>query len=112
MNGSQAPELTQEQARVLQKLLQAGFQFASIEHVARHIVVEKGGFIALLDPAEGNLKLFSQVGYRMGEEIGMLVEQNGNLAFVWKKQAMAATPELLASYERVKVELAQILKDE
>jgi hypothetical protein len=110
MNENQAPELTQGQARILQKLLQAGFEFASIEHVARHIVMEKEGFIALLDPADGQLRVFGQLGYRVGDGIGMLIEQGGRQAFVWKKESMEATPEILTSYARVRGELAEILK--
>jgi len=109
MNVNQAPELTQGQARILQKLLKAGFQFAAIEHVARHIVMEKDGFIALLDPADGQLHVFGQMGYRVGDGIGMLIEQGARRAFVWKKESVEATPELLSAYRRVKNELEQIL---
>lgn len=109
MNEYQKPDLTQGQARVLQRLLQAGFQFASIEHVARHIIVEKAGFIALLDPAGGGLRLFGQIGYRVGDGIGMLIEQRDRPAFVWKKQEVEATPDLLADYRRVRAELKEIL---
>jgi hypothetical protein len=101
--------LTQGQARVLQKLLQAGFEFASIEHVARHIVIEKEGFIALLDPAHGHLRIFGQMGYRIGDGIGMLVEQGGRQSFVWKKESVEATPELLAAYARAREELTVML---
>ena len=110
MNEYQKSDLTQGQARVLQRLLQAGFQFANIEHVARHIIVEKAGFIALLDPAGGELKLFGQLGYRVGDGIGMLVERGGKSIFVWKKQEVEATPDLLTVYERVRTELKEILE--
>ena len=107
----QMPELAQAQIKALEKLLRAGFQFATLEHITRHLVIEKSGFIALLDPSEGKLKLFGQVGYRVGGGIGMLIEQRARPAFVWKKQAVAATPELLSAYARVKSELAAILED-
>ena len=107
----QLPDLTQAQIKVLEKLLKAGFEFTTMEHITRHLVIEKSGFISLLDPAEGKLKLFGQVGYRVGNGIGMLIEQNARPAFVWKKQAVAATPELLSEYARVKTELAAILED-
>lgn len=106
----QSPELTQGQIKALEKLFQAGFQFTSLEHITRHLVIEKSGFIALLDPTEGKLTLFGQVGYRVGDGIGMLIEQHARPAFVWKKQEVAATPELLAAYQRVKAELAELLK--
>jgi hypothetical protein len=107
----QPPDFTQAQMNVLDKLLKAGFEFTTLEHITRHLVIEKRGFIALLDPAEGKLKLFGQVGYRVGGGIGMLIEQNARLAFVWKKQAVLATPEHLSEYARVKTELAAILED-
>ena|SRR5579863_1375047 len=106
----QSPELTQGQIKVLEKLLEAGFQFASLEHITRHLVIEKSGFIALLDPTAGQLRIFGQMGYRMGEGIGMLIEQRAHPAFVWKKQAVEATPELLSAYARIKTELEELLK--
>jgi hypothetical protein len=109
MDDPKSLELTTEQIGKLQKLLNAGFQFTVIEHVTRQLAVEKNGFIALLDPADGKLKLFGQIGYRIGEGIGMLVEHSGKPAFVWKKQEVEATPDLLATYQRVKAELTEIL---
>ncbi|HEV2232052.1 MAG TPA: hypothetical protein VGV68_01460 [Terriglobia bacterium] len=108
----QSPELTQGQIKALEKLFDAGFQFTSLEHITRHLVIEKSGFIALLDPTEGKLRLFGQVGYRVGDGIGMLIEQRARPAFVWKKQSVAATPQLLTAYQRVKAELAELLKIE
>lgn len=109
MIDQQFSELTPSQIRVFQKLLDAGFQFASMERITRQVVVEKDRFVALLDPAEGKLKLFGQIGYRLGDGIGMLVEQGGQHSFVWKKQSIPATPVLLSGYSRVKKELAEIL---
>jgi hypothetical protein len=111
MTEPQSLELSPAQIRTLQQLLDAGFQFVTLERITRHVVVEKGGFVALLDPVEGKLRLFGQIGYRVGDGIGVLVDQRGEQAFVWKKHAVAATPELLADYSRVKDELAEILQD-
>jgi len=107
----QSPELTPAQIKILEKLLKAGFEFTTLEHITRHLVIEKSGFIALLDPTEGKLRLFGQVGYRVGGGIGMLIEQNARPAFVWKKQVVLATPEHLSEYARVKTELAGILEN-
>jgi hypothetical protein len=112
MTETQSPELTAAQIRTLQNLLTAGFQFTTIERITRHLAVEKSGFIALLDPAGGKLQLFGQVGYRLGAGIGMLIEQRGTPVFMWKKEAVSATPELLAAYARVKDELAEILREQ
>jgi hypothetical protein len=102
--------LTPNQIAVLEGLLRAGFTFASFEKYARFIGVEKERFVALLDPGEGQLRLFSQVGYRIDDEIGMLVERREGKAFVCHDRAVAATPELLSAYERFREELNSLLR--
>ncbi len=103
-------ELTPTQVATLEQFLRAGFTFVTLERYARYLGVEKNGFIALLDPVGGKLTVFSQVGYRMGDGIGMLVERGEGKAFVWKDHVIAATPELLAAYDRFKTELGEHLR--
>jgi len=43
-----------------------GLELAS-ERYARYLGVEKEGFVALLETAEGKVKLFGQVGYHVRE---------------------------------------------
>ncbi len=109
MTGGPPFELTRDEVAVLEKLWRAGFKFVTLEHVERYLGVEKNGFVALLDPAGGKLKVFGQVGYRMGNGIGVLVERGGGKAFVRKSEGVAASPELLAAYERFKTELSALL---
>jgi hypothetical protein len=109
MAESKSLELTPGQIATLQKLLEAGYQFTAVEHVTRQVAVEKNGFIALLDPANGKLKLFGQIGYRIGAGIGMLIERGSHSAFVWKKQEVRASSDLLDAYLRLKNELVEIL---
>ena len=104
------PSFTPTQVATLERFLSAGFTFVTMERYARYLGAEKDGFIALLDPSGGGIKLFSQLGYRIGEGIGMLVERGAGKAFVWKEQAVAATPELLAAYDRFKGELEELLR--
>ena len=111
MTEPQSLELTPAQIKALEELSKAGFQFVTMERITRHLVVEKEGFIALLDPGDGKLRLFGQIGYRVRDGIGVLVEQGPKKAFVWKKNSVAATPDLLAVCSRVKKELAEILQD-
>lgn len=101
--------LTPAQVATLERFLRAGFTFVTLERYARYLGVEKDGFIALLDATSGGIKLFSQVGYRMGDGIGMLVERGEGKAFVWKDHVIAATPELLVVYDRIKSELGELL---
>jgi hypothetical protein len=112
MTGGPPFELTRDQVAVLEKLLRAGFKFVTLEHVERYLGAEKNGFVALLDPSGGKFKVFGQVGYRMGNGIGVLVEGGAGKAFVRKREVVAASPELLATYERFKTELSVLLKRE
>jgi hypothetical protein len=102
-------ELNPAQIAVLQNMLKAGFEFVTLEHVARYLPVQKNGFITLLDPSGGKLAIYGQPGYRIGEGVGMLVEKREGRAFVWKNQAVPATQELLAAYERFKSDLEALL---
>lgn len=102
-------ELTPAQIGKLEQILNAGFRFVTIERAERYLGVERGGFVALLEPAEGELKLFGQVGYLMGEGIGMLVERREGKCFVWHDRTLSATSEMVAGYEKFKKELKAIL---
>lgn len=103
-------ELSPEQIATLQRLLKAGFEFVQLEHVQRYLPVQKNGFVALLDPAGAKLGIFGQIGYRMGEGVGMLIESRGSKSFVWKKQSVAATPALLETYSAFRKELEELLQ--
>lgn len=104
-------DLSPAQTSALERLLKAGFSFVTIPRVERYLAAEKGGFVALLDPSEGKLRVFGQVGYRMGEGIGMLIEKGREKAFIWKQEVVPASPELLAAYERVKAEVQRLLDE-
>ena len=103
-------ELSPAQIAILERLTAAGFKFVTLPHVERYLGVEKEGFVALLEPAEGQLRVFGQVGRRMGEGMGMLVGREGWQAFVWHQEEVAATPELLAGYNRFRSELKVLLE--
>jgi hypothetical protein len=106
------PNLTPGQVKVLERLLRSDFRFLTIERYERYLAVEKNGFVALLDPAGGRFTLYSQIGYRIGEGIGMLVEGPSGKAFVWHQEAVPASSELLAAYERIRRELNDLLNPE
>jgi len=102
-------ELTPAQISMLERILNAGFRFVTVERAERYLGVEREGFVALLEPADGRIKLFGQVGYLMSSGIGMLVEGRGGKCFVWHDQSLRATPEMLAGYEKFKKELKEIV---
>jgi len=109
---AQQRELNPEQVAVLQSFLKAGFHFVTFERYARYLGVERDGFVALLETGAGSIKQFGQVGYHVGEGIAMLVERAEGKAFVWKGETVAATPELLAGYQRFRVDLERLLNRE
>ena len=104
------PGLTKGQVAVLERILRAGYRFVTFERFARYLAVEKDGFVALLDTSECQVSILGQVGYRMGEGIAMFVERATGAAFIWKNESMAAIPELVERYERVKTELPRLLE--
>lgn len=105
------PALTSAQVARLESLLKAGFRFVTFEQFARHPAVEKEGFVALLDLSGEKVRQFGSVGYQLGNGIGVLADRPGGKAFIWKNQLLEATPALLASYARVKKELAEQLEE-
>lgn len=84
----------------------------TLERVERYLGVERDGFVALLDPSPEGLRVFSQVGYRLGEGIGMLVERETGKVFVWHDQEVPASAELLDGYRRFRGELERLLGEE
>lgn len=105
-------ELTPAQFSTLEKILNAGFKFVTVERAERYLGVERDGFVTLLEPADGRIRLFGQAGYLMSAGIGMLVERREGKCFVWHDQSMPATPEMLGRYEKFKKELQKILEGE
>ena len=103
--------LAPAQVSCLERLLKAGFQFITFEQFARYPAVKKDRFVTLLDISHGRVRLFGNIGYHLGSGIGVLLERSGVKSFVWKNESVAATPELLAEYERVKRELDDLLRE-
>ncbi len=103
--------LAPAQVSCLERLLKAGFQFITFEQFARYPAVEKDRFVALLDISRGRVQMFGTIGYHLGSGIGVLLERSGVKSFVWKNETLLATPELLAAYESVKIELADLLRE-
>lgn len=92
-------------------MLQAGFHFVTQERYGRYFGVERDGFVALIDPGDGNLRMFGQAGYLMGDGIGMLVERRGGKAFVWHQDSVPAPPELIDRYQRFRTEIEDLLRE-
>ena len=95
----------------LQRLYMAGFELQTFERFPQAIGVIKDGYIAFLIPGgpEG-LQILGNVGRRMGESLGPLVERSGRQVFVHKEEIIEATPEMIDALTAFKAELKSHLR--
>jgi hypothetical protein len=95
----------------LQRLYLAGFELQTFERFPQAIGVIKDGYIAFLIPGgpEG-LQILGNVGRRMGESLGPLVERAGRQVFLHKEEIIEATPELIQGLSAFKDELKSHLR--
>jgi hypothetical protein len=73
--------------------------------------VEKGGFAAPLEPIAGGFRIFGQIGYRMGDSMGMLMERGDRQVFVYHETVVDATPEMLEACQHFRAELQALLEE-
>jgi hypothetical protein len=95
----------------LQRLYMAGFELQTFERFPQAIGVTKNGYIAFLIPGgpEG-LQILGNVGRRMGESLGPLVERNDRAVFLHKQEIIEATSEMIAELNAFKSELKSLLR--
>src|SRR6266704_2024612 len=94
----------------LQKLYMAGFELETFERFPKAIGVVRDNCIAFLVPGPEGLQILGNIGWRMGESLGPLVERNGRKVFVHKQEMIEATPERISILERFKADLKAILR--
>ena len=58
------------------------------------------------------LQILGNVGWRMGESLGPLVERGGRKVFVHKQETLEATPERISALEAFKADLRRLLRGE
>jgi hypothetical protein len=95
----------------LQRLYMAGFELQTFERFPQAIGVMKNGYIAFLIPGgpEG-LQILGNVGRRMGESLGPLVERAGRQVFLHKDEIIEATPEMIEGLSAFKAEVKSHLR--
>jgi len=98
-----------DSASQLARLYQAGFDIQTLERFPRAVGVVRDNCIALLEATPEGLKLATTPGWRMGESIGVLVEQGGRQVFVHKSETVEATPERLETLRRFREDLEKLL---
>ena len=93
----------------LARLYQSGFDVQAFERFPRSVAVTRDNCVALLEATPDGLKISATPGWRMGESIGVLVEQGGRQVFVHKSETVEATPERLETLRRFREELENLL---
>jgi hypothetical protein len=94
----------------LQRLYLAGFELETFDRFPQAIGVLRDGCIAFLVPCPDGLQIMGNVGWRMGESLGPLVERAGRKVFVHKHEVLEATPERIDTLERFRTDLKALLR--
>src|SRR5215469_9037210 len=94
----------------LQRLYAAGFDLQTFDRFPKAIGVLRDNCIAFLVPGPDGLQILGNVGWRMGESLGPLVERKGHKLFIYKGETLEATPERIATLERFRNDLRVVLR--
>src|SRR5215813_12740541 len=100
-----------DSAEQLQRLYLAGFELETLDRFPKAIGVLRDGCIAFLVPGPDGLQILGNIGWRMGESLGPLVERAGRKVFVHKQEVLEATPERIQTLERFRRDLKDILQE-
>jgi len=96
-------------AQQLARLYAAGFSIEQLERFPRAVAVIRDECIALFEPSPEGLRPIGKSGWRMGEAIGVLLDQKGKHVFQAKHAILEATPERLAQVRSFEQDLSQLL---
>jgi hypothetical protein len=96
-------------AEQLQRIYLAGFELQTFDRYPKAVGVVRDGCIALLEATPAGLKMVGTPGWRMGEVMGVLVEEGGRQVFRAKSESVEATPESLEALRRFRAELEVLL---
>jgi hypothetical protein len=95
----------------LQRIYLAGFELETFERFPKAIGVVREGYVAFLVPGPDGLEILGNVGRRMGESLGPLVERGGRKVFVHKQEEIVATVEMIDALERFREDLKRLLQE-
>ena len=93
----------------LARLYEEGFEFQTFERYPKAVGVIREECIALVEATPQGLRMVGLPGWRMGEVMGVLVEQQGRPVFQAKSEVLEATPERLAKLREFRSALEQVL---
>ena len=95
----------------LQRLYLDGFELATFDRFPKAVGVLRDNCVAFLVPGPDGLQILGNVGWRMGESLGPLVERQGRKVFVYKGEIVEATPERIQTLDRFRRDLKAILNE-
>jgi hypothetical protein len=98
-----------DSAEQLQRLYLAGFELQTFDRFPKAIGVVRDNCIALLEATPAGLTMVGTPGWRLGEVMGVLVEEAGRQVFRAKSETVEATPERLEALRRFRAELEELL---
>ena len=96
-------------ASQLQRIYLAGFEIQTFDLYPKAVGVVRDGCIALLEATPEGLKMIGTPGWRMGEVMGVLVEEGSRQLFRAKQETVEATPERQQALRQFRAELENLL---
>ena len=99
-----------DSAEQLQRLYLEGFELQTFERYPKCVGVIRDNCVVLLVPGVDGLQILGTPGWRMGEVMGVLTEREGRQVFQAKSEIVEATGERLATLQKFRADLAEVLR--
>ena len=104
-------EFSPQQMEILQRLIAREFSLVAFPLYANAVGVRKGSCAALLNPvANGGFTVFGEPCILLDGNLTVRIKKKDKAWFVWKKQRVEATRELIAELEKYVAELKLLLE--
>ena len=104
-------EFSPQQIEILQRLIAKEFVLVAFPLYANAVGVRKGSCAALLNPVpNGGFDVLGEPCILLDGNLTVRIKQNGKTWFVWKKQRVEATAELVSELGNYAAELKLLLE--
>jgi hypothetical protein len=104
-------EFSPQQIGILERLVAKEFILVAFPLYANAVGVRKGSCAALLDPiANGGFRVFGEPCVLLDGNLTVRITEKGKIWFVWKKQRLEATLEIVLELQNFVTELKMLLE--
>jgi hypothetical protein len=104
-------EFSPEQMEILQRLIANEFVLVAFPLYANAVGVRKGSCATLLNPvANGGFSVLGEPCILLDGNLTVRIKEKGKTWFVWKKQRVEATAELVSELDKYVAELKLLLE--